>query len=197
MRGGGYNYHDNPQYDAYTSLFETYTLGNADIVFTGDSLISRCDFSEFFPEYTVANRGIGSDTTEGLMNRLDSITELSPNAIVIMIGINDVGSGIESSESIANVRNIVNTLSTELPECQIILLSVLPCTTQSIESIKNINTGYREVASGFETCQYIDAYSEFMNDNGDINSSLLSKDGVHLTGAGYQVLINDISNYLN
>lgn len=55
---GSYSYSDNPQYDANLTMFK-FIDGDADVVFSGDSITANGRFSEFFPEENVMNRGIG------------------------------------------------------------------------------------------------------------------------------------------
>ncbi len=44
-----------------------------DIIFLGDSITLQGDFGEFFSDKRVPNRGIGNDTSEGVLNRLDEV----------------------------------------------------------------------------------------------------------------------------
>ena len=60
------------------------------IVFVGDSLTENYNVYEYFKDYNVYNRGIGGDTTSGLLNRMkESIYDLEPKVVVLLIGIND------------------------------------------------------------------------------------------------------------
>ncbi len=43
------------------------------IVFIGDSLTGYFDWQKRFPDYDVKNLGIGGETVEGLMGRMDRI----------------------------------------------------------------------------------------------------------------------------
>ncbi len=43
-----------------------------------------------FENNSVVNQGIGSDTTEGLVHRVDSIIRRNPKMIFLNIGINDL-----------------------------------------------------------------------------------------------------------
>jgi lysophospholipase L1-like esterase len=62
------------------------------IVFLGDSITDFFRVNEFFPGVYVINRGISGDTTDGVLNRLaESVYELSPSKIFLMIGTNDLG----------------------------------------------------------------------------------------------------------
>ena len=175
-------------------MFSEYELTKADIVFVGDSITSKCDYSEFFPHMATANRGIGSDTSEGVLNRLDSVANLNPDYCVILIGINDIGYDIPMESTANNVQNILYSLRDRLPDMRIMLLSVLPCESKSIDNqdIQELNAQYKRLADGMANAVYIDLYTAFEGKT----KELLSHDGVHLNGQGYRVLVDAINQQL-
>ena len=71
------------------SIFEEFSP-EVDIVFAGDSITQAGEWTDFFPNLKIANRGVGSDTTHDLLRRLDSIISVNPKNVFVMIGINDI-----------------------------------------------------------------------------------------------------------
>lgn len=67
------------------------------IVFLGDSITEKIDWHELFhnSHYDILNRGIGSDTISGVINRINTIINLKPSKVFLMIGINDIALGGE------------------------------------------------------------------------------------------------------
>ena len=64
--------------------------GEVEVAFLGDSLTDLCDVKKYYQPYNVVNRGIGGDTTDGLLNRLDvSAYAFQPKVVVVLIGINN------------------------------------------------------------------------------------------------------------
>lgn len=181
--GGGYNYSLNSQYNAYLSTFRLNER-DADVVFVGDSITARGRFSELFPDVNVLNRGIGSDVSEGVLNRIDEVILHKPKIIVLMIGINDLGYKIDENAVVGNVRKTLEQIHVELPDCNVYLMSVLPVETLALAKVKSLNVAYRQIAAEYDFCTYIDLYSSFM-ENEKIRAGLLCSDGVHLNGAGY------------
>ena len=60
------------------------------IIFVGDSLTDNYNVYEYYKGYDVYNRGIGGDTTIGLLKRMnESVYDLKPSIVVLLIGIND------------------------------------------------------------------------------------------------------------
>lgn len=190
---GEYSYLSNPQYDAYLSTFELYD-DKTDVVFAGDSITARGRFDEFFPNASLLNRGIGSDTTEGLFNRMDEILSHNPKKIFIMIGINDLGNGISQETSMEYYEKIIKMIKTESPNCEMFVESVLPTTTIDLDKIVQFNSELKALCEN-EGIDYIDLYSLFF-DNGAIDTELISADGVHLNGKGYSKWITAINDYV-
>ena len=85
-----FQYTDNASYIQRKTQFELMPERNTDIVFLGDSITARFEWQEYFSDLTVTNRGIDSDVTEGVLNRLDTVENQHPQKIFLMIGINDI-----------------------------------------------------------------------------------------------------------
>jgi len=80
----------HPHYLRRKSFFDVN--GNqADIVMVGDSITEGAEWHELFPNLLIVNRGIGWDTTEGLLHRMESIYSTGAKKAFVMIGINDLG----------------------------------------------------------------------------------------------------------
>ncbi len=59
------------------------------IVFLGDSLSAQCEWRDLFGDrLMILNRGIGGDTSAGVLNRTLDVSRLRPRAVFLMIGTN-------------------------------------------------------------------------------------------------------------
>ena len=149
--GGGCDYHGNHYYYYYYDFTSQYDqavrIDKADICFVGDSLTQLGLWSEFFPGRTVINRGIGSDVSEGVLNRLDSVVDHRPDIVFLMIGVNDLGKGIPEAETVGNVRKIVSSLSASLSDATMVIQSVLPAKGIAEDAILRFNEDYKQIAS--------------------------------------------------
>lgn len=195
--GGGvsqYDYRSNAYYDAYLSTFRLNDR-QADIVFLGDSITLGGRWDEFFQSKNVLNRGIGSDVSEGCLNRLDEIEKHAPKMIFLMIGCNDLARHILQDEIVGNVEQILTETAEKLPECTIYLQSVLPF-DEDLQRTQELNSSYQKLADRYEQCIYVDLYPLFLDENGQQNRNLFSTDRVHLNGEGYRIWINAISCYV-
>ncbi len=101
------------RYDAYVkrwqesrSQWTTQVQQNQKaVVFLGDSITQGwgADFKGKFPGMKLANRGIGGDTTRGMLIRIkEDVLDLNPSAIVLLLGTNDIEVGVDP-EAIAQL----------------------------------------------------------------------------------------------
>ena len=100
----------------YAEENEKYADYEVDIAFIGDSLTDGYDVERYYPEYKVENRGIGGDTTYGLLARLDvSVYQLKPKVIVMLIGANNFDTMLDDYEQ------IIIGIKENLPETKLVI----------------------------------------------------------------------------
>src|ERR1022692_2171298 len=81
------------------------------VVFLGDSITAAFEWGESFAGSTpVLNRGIGGDTTLGVLERIADVSRLNPVAVFLMIGTNDPQMlAYVPKDTLANCRQIIKT----------------------------------------------------------------------------------------
>jgi len=164
------------------SLFEKFNNKNK-IVFIGDSLTDGCEWNELLGRNDVVNRGIGADTTGGVLNRIDFYLSQKPKSIFLMIGINDINSNISMDTTKTNYAKIIDKILGN--NVQLCIQSTL--NTNRMERNKKV-----EILNNFlvEQCklksiQYIDVNVKLSENN--VLSPKYSNDGLHLNGDGYLI----------
>lgn len=185
--------YDSPFYRDKTTHFETLPKSEEEIIFLGDSLTDLCEWSEFFRNARIKNRGICGDTTEGILNRINNIVESKPQKLFLMIGINDLSQGRKVEDVLNSYKVILKTLQEQTPKTKVFIQSLLPVNTQSFpnrnpeltEKVIKVNATLKELAKEF-SFQYIDLYSSFLDSNNQLDAQY-TEDGVHLKGQGYLI----------
>lgn len=181
-----YDYESNASYIQRSTQFDMLPVQDTDIVFVGDSITARFEWDEYFTQYTVANRGIDSDVTEGVYHRLDTIVSRTPEKIFLMIGINDIRQGIPAQTTLSYYEKILDELMTALPDCEIYVQSILPVhTSTGIDntSVQSLNLSIKALAER-KGLAYLDIYSAVADES---NNFTYTSDGVHPTGEGYAI----------
>ena len=172
------------------------------VVFLGDSITDLMDVSVYYPSLKAVNRGISGDTTRGVLNRMDTVYDMAPSVIVLLIGVNDLMNELRTPENIAiSYEQILSELRDELPEVQIVCQSVYPCYDGAVykaaylkEDIVMLNTYIQTLAEQYG-CIYADTYSVLTDENGLMNPEYC-EDGVHPVGAGYEAAKDYIGQIL-
>jgi hypothetical protein len=167
----------------------------SDIVMIGDSLTDGAEWRELFPNISIVNRGIGGDTTKGVLNRMESIFSTNAKKAFIMIGLVDLVRNISADETFNNYKKIVSQLRQHgiRPYIQSVLLLGDKFAHRNKHIVK-LNLKLRELSEE-ENIVFIDL-NKVLSENGKLRESFLSEDDIHLTGEGYSVWKNSIKKYI-
>ncbi len=172
---------------------EPLTIQQSPIVFLGDSMTDNGDWNQLFPKENLVNRGIGGDTTLGIINRLDQVVELNPPKIFLMVGTNDLCYDRSIPDTLTNYDYIIAQLRQDLPRAQIYIESVLPFNDtlfpsralRTNENILELNEGIQRLAEKYDL-PYLDITEPFTDEQGRLPAGL-TVDGLHLNETGYKI----------
>jgi len=167
------------------------------IVFLGDSSSDFFRINEFFHGKYVINRGIGGDTTDGVLKRMpESVYDLSPSKVFILIGTNDLAHGKSEEYIVGNISAIISGIRKNCPDASIYLESIYPVSSSRDKKIKRLYIGRRsndkimrinqslEKLAGEHGAKYIDVFSRLTGKDGNIRLEY-TVEGLHLTVKGY------------
>ena len=175
-----------------------------DALFIGDSITHLWELQAYFggSGKVLINRGIGGDTSTYVRKRYAAdALQLQPKLIVMKIGTNDMGWGIEQlDEAISDTvcENIaamaVDTRAAGIP---LAICSVLPIwgpnwlmcpdfTGRKNAQIVRVNTRLQVIAVEHDAI-YVDYYHAMVNPDGTLPLGL-ADDGVHPHAAGYAIM---------
>lgn len=179
-------------YHQRVTHFKTIPKSEGDIIFLGNSITDGAEWSELFGDLRIKNRGISGDFTEGIIHRIDEITNRRPSKVFLMIGVNDLSRSIAADSIVKNILWIAAKLKVESPTTKLFVQSILPVNTiygkftthtGKGDLIKLVNKQLKNVAieGGFS---FIDLHSSFCDSAGKL-SVQYSNDGLHLNGQGY------------
>ncbi len=169
-------------------------------VFLGDSLTEGFDLNKYFPGKKAINRGMSGDTLGGALrcgcyDRLSScVYNLNPDQVVMMIGINDLSYFRQDTTfrtKLDQYDNLANAIRKGLPNKKLFFVSVLPTRDKWAFANRNIIILNEHIqrAAKRNNAIYLDAHSQLKDSKGELKEEY-SKDGLHLTEAGYTALAN-------
>ncbi|OQX93100.1 MAG: hypothetical protein B6I17_04270 [Tenericutes bacterium 4572_104] len=172
------------------------------IVFVGDSITQDFNVYEYFPNHNVYNRGIGGDTSKGVLGRLnESVFELKPKKVFLHIGTNDfelIKDGIENISK--RIKEIVEKIHSFDEFIEIYLISVFPVNPE----VDKKTTGRRNnkeivklnnILKSLPYITYINIYDKLLLN--DVLNPKYTIEGLHLNQKGYEIIRETILKYIN
>ena len=190
------------------SKLDSIKVQDENIVFFGDSITEGYNVKEFYDEYRVVNSGISGNTTNDLINRIDSdLYDYNPSVVIIQIGTNDIRASIKDEEIINNIKKIIKGIRKNRKNASILIESIYPLNREmDTEYWNGVNEDYNnkhiiklnkdiKKLCKIEHIKYIDVYSSLLDDNKNLKE-VYSKEGLHLTDLGYYKVTKIIKKYL-
>lgn len=192
----------NPYYLHKKSQYEKLPISESDIIFLGDSLTDEGEWFELLKNPNIRNRGISGDTTNRILERLNTILNGNPNQIFLTIGINDFINESRSSDYILEkYKEILSIIRTQSPNTKVIVQSILPVNNQilrywySNQNIISFNSDLEELAEEFNY-RYINVFSQLSDSQNQLDAKYTA-DGLHLNGEAYLVWRDTVKQYVS
>lgn len=181
------------KYKELVAKFKAEPKSKKDIVFLGNSITAGTDWAKLLDLPQAKNRGISGDISFGVLERLQDVIDGKPAKIFILIGINDISRNIPDSVILNNYKNIISKIRKGSRKTQIYFNTLLPVNS-SFAKFKNhygkdehilwLNDEIRQLAA--KNVTIVDLYPIFTDENKHLKANL-TKDGLHLIPAGYDV----------
>lgn len=190
------NDNTEPRYREREGLFQLFTRipqPDRPIVFLGDSLTERCEWQELLGGAVRAvNRGIGADTTDGVEKRLQSVLDLHPRAVFLMIGANDYYLRRTPGTVAQAIRGIAQRLAAN--GITVYLQSTVPTWMPDYNNwAKQVNERAAAICDGTQIV-WVPLFDRFLQ--GGVLKREYSYDGIHLNAAGFLVWKEAISAFV-
>ena len=176
------------------------------VVFMGDSITDgwgRQDPTQFFPGKPYLNRGISGQTTPQMLIRFrPDVIALSPKAVVILAGTNDIA-GNTGASTLAMIEDNLSSMAdlARSHGIRVVLASLLPVsdyghnrdgkpinqtTRRPPARILELNDWIKKYAAAGGLV-YLDYYTAMVDEKGMLKQEL-SDDGLHANAKGYAVM---------
>ncbi|MDD7317977.1 MAG: GDSL-type esterase/lipase family protein [Prevotella sp.] len=195
-----------PHYNKRLAEFDQEKPINAKtIVMLGDSMTELgLDWNGRLGATNIVNRGISSDTADGVALRLDKILAGRPKAIFLMIGINDLSHDLTAAEVAEMIKRLVDKIHHGAPQTKLYVQSCLPINegfgrwqtlagrSSDIPELNRLVSEYCE-SLGVE---YINLYPRFLRHGTNQLRKELTRDGLHLSPAGYNIWGKELRPYI-
>lgn len=194
--------------DHYRKRFEYFrqnpVVEKGSIIFVGDSMIEGGKWEEYFPEASIANRGIIGDNTEGMSNRMDEVIHAKPSILFLSGGVNDISQDVKTKDIVNNFRSMIRRVKDQSPQTVIYLQSAFPINNSFARykrligkesKILELNKALKKMADQ-EKIVFINNYPIYLDEDGKTLKAEYTNDGLHLKADAYLLWANNIRQYI-
>ena len=163
------------------------------ILFVGSSSFTFWkDVQDYFPGYTIINRGFGGSTLPDLIHYADQIIfPYDPKQIVIYCGENDLASSdtITAGTVAARFISLFTMIRTHLPDVKITYISMKPSPSRwhLAEKFTDANQMIREYLDSQPNTGFVDIWDKMLNKDHLPDTNLFLEDMLHMNPEGYKI----------
>jgi lysophospholipase L1-like esterase len=172
------------------------------ILFVGSSSFRKwTDVQDYFPGYTIINRGFGGSTlTDVIHYEKDIIFPYQPKQIVIYCGENDVASSdtITSAIVFERFRKLFADTRSKFPGISIIFISLKPSPSRWSMRDRMIaaNKLIKDYLQKEKNAVFVNVWDSMLGKDGEPMKDIFLEDNLHMNAKGYAIWKKLIEPYL-
>jgi len=171
------------------------------ILFVGSSSFRKwTDVQQYFPGYTIINRGFGGSTLPDMILYADDIIfPYEPKQVVIYCGENDLASSDTiTAETVVNrFKALFFLIRDRLPDVPIIFVSLKPSPSREKlwPKMEDANKAIKIFLKKKNNTSFVDVYHKMLK-RGSVRKDLFIEDNLHMNANGYAIWQKAINPYL-
>lgn len=168
------------------------------ILFVGSSSFTKWqDVQDYFPGYTIINRGFGGSTIADQIHYINDIVfPYAPKQIVMYCGENDLAySDTITAKTVAGrFKKWFHMVRSKMPDVKITYISMKPSPSRwnLAEKFKEGNRLIREFIVKQENTSYVNVWDDMLYKEMRPKSSIFLNDSLHMNKKGYDIWQKDI-----
>lgn len=161
------------------------------ILFVGSSSFRMWkDVKDYFPGYTILNRGFGGSGIPHVIQYADDVIfKYNPRQIVIYCGENDLGPDVKGEYIATKFKELFQLIRSRMPGVPIAYISMKPSPRREkfLDAMKDGNKRIKKFLKKQKKAAYIDVYSAMRKEDGSLNTDLFLEDNLHMNSKGYKI----------
>jgi lysophospholipase L1-like esterase len=172
------------------------------ILFVGSSSFRKwTDVSNYFPGFTIINRGFGGSTLpDVIFYAPEIIFPYHPKQVVIYCGDNDLAASdaITADTVFERFRVLFEMIRKNLPGENILFVSIKPSPSRIRlkEKMEKANLLIQTYLSLQQHAGFVDVYHKMLNTDGSVMTDIFLEDNLHMNAKGYAIWQKVITPYL-
>jgi lysophospholipase L1-like esterase len=163
------------------------------ILFVGSSSFTKWkDVQDYFPGYTIINRGFGGSVLSDVIRyEKDIIFPYQPKQIVIYCGENDVASSdtVTGKVVLERFKVLFNDIRQQFPTTNIAFVSLKPSPSrwQKKDRMIAANTLIKKFLQKKKNTSFIDIWNSMLTTEGTPMPDIFIEDKLHMNAKGYAI----------
>ncbi len=172
------------------------------ILFVGSSSFTKwTDVQDYFPGYTIINRGFGGSSLPDVIRYADDIIfPYDPKQIVIYCGENDLAASDTATANMVFSRftQLFDLIRNKMPNVPVAFVSLKPSPSRAnlMGKMVDANTMIKDFLKNKNNTAFIDVYSKMLNADGTPIKDIFIADNLHMNAKGYAIWKKMITPYL-
>ena len=172
------------------------------ILFVGSSSFTKwTDVQNYFPNYTIINRGFGGSTLLDVIRfEKDIIFPYHPKQIVIYCGENDVASSdtISAKLVLERFKKLYTDIRIEMPDVPVLFVSLKPSPSrwQMRDRMKGANKLIKKYLKKKNNAAFVSVWNAMLGADGKPIPDIFISDNLHMNAKGYTIWQKLIEPYL-
>lgn len=163
------------------------------ILFIGSSSFTRwTDIQNYFPAYTILNRGFGGSTLADVLRyEEDVIFKYDPKQIVIYCGENDIASSdtITAATVFNRFQNLYSEIRSVYANVPVVYVSLKPSPSRwhLKEKAMMVNNLIENFLKDQKNSQFVSIWNDMLGADGKPMGELFVEDNLHMNAKGYAI----------
>ncbi len=163
------------------------------ILFIGSSSFTKWkDVQDYFPGYTILNRGFGGSSLPDVIRYADDIIfPYNPKQIVIYCGENDLAASdtVTANMVFARFTQLFDLIRNHMPGVPVDFVSLKPSPSRIhlMKKMEAANTMIKEFLKNKKNAAFIDVYPAMLNADGKPMKDIFLEDNLHMNAKGYAI----------
>jgi lysophospholipase L1-like esterase len=172
------------------------------ILFVGSSSFTNWkDVQNYFPQFTIVNRGFGGSSISDVIRYADDIIfPYQPKQIVIYCGENDLAGADTVTGKMVYQRfvDLFTLIRNKMPAVPVIFISLKPSPSrwQLKDKMIAANELIKKYLSKKKKTSFIDVYHKMLGADGTPVKEIFIEDNLHMNAKGYAIWQKIIAPYL-
>lgn len=173
------------------------------ILFIGSSSFTKWkDVSDYFPGYTIINRGFGGSSLPDLIRyENDIIFPYQPRQIVIYCGENDFAASdtVSTATVVKRFQTLYGDIRKHYPKLSLVFISIKPSPSRRHLQPKMIaaNQQISKLLAKDKNAAFVNVYPLMLEKDGSMMSKIFLADSLHMNADGYAIWEQALQPYLS